>query len=175
LAQGRVSRRRRSAPDEVVVTPPASIRRRSQIRFVTLFVLLGLPVAAVLGAILGWLPALGYLIAQTAFLTFGLRRRQQPVLRLSSAGISYEPGRFQVRCTWEDVARVEEVVLPSGVTEGFALEGPRLHWAADAGARHEVRAKGWDRVIPVGSFEPDWRAGRIGGCVRRWAPALLEP
>lgn len=157
------------------MTPPASVRHRREIRFVALFVVLGLPVAAVLWAILGWLPAVGYLIGQTVFLTFGLRRRQLPVLRLSSAGISYEPGRFQLRCTWQDITGVDEVALPSGPTEAFALTGPRLHWAADAGTRREVSSRGWDRVVPLSEFEPDWRGGRIGECVRRWAPALLDP
>ena len=164
----------RTGPEEIVLTPPASVRRRRDLRFVALFVVLALPVAAVLWAIVGPLLAVVYLVSQTAFLTFGLRRRQVPVLRLTAEGLSYEPGRFQLRCRWTDVAGVGPVTLPAGTVECLLLDAPHLHWVADPGTRRQVTDRGWDRVIPVGDFEADWRSGRIGNGVAEWAPHLLR-
>jgi len=164
---------RRPLPGTLVLTPPTAVRLRREVRFVALFVVLALPVAAVLWAILGPLPALAYLVGQTAFLTFGLRRRSVPVLRLSPEGISYEPGRFQLRCTWSEVIAVERVDLPTGSVESFVLDRPHVHWAADPDVRRQLDERGWDRVIPVATFESDWRAGRIGAGLADWAPNLL--
>ncbi|MEJ7582786.1 MAG: hypothetical protein WKF43_01625 [Acidimicrobiales bacterium] len=144
-------------------------------RFVSLFVVLALPVAAVLWAIVGPLIAVVYLAGQTAFLTFGLRRRQVPVLRMTPEGLSYEPGRFQRRCRWTDGVALGPVVGPTGTVECLLLEGSHLHWAADPGTRGQVIDRGWDRVIPVADFEAEWRTGPIGRAVTTWAPHLLRP
>ncbi len=50
-------------------------------------------------------------MCQTAFLTYGLRRRQVAILRFSPHGISYEPGRFQLKCAWSDAESIEEIDL----------------------------------------------------------------
>ena len=165
-----MSTRSRPAGDQIVLTPPPAARRRRDVRFVGLFLVFALPVGAVLWAIIDPWIALAYVVGQTAFLTYGLRRRHTPTLRLDAEGLSYEPGRFQLRCGWDAVTGVERVDLPTGPVEAFTLRASGLHWAADARVRDEVRQRGWDRQVPVGDFEVDWRHGRIGEAVRRWAP-----
>ncbi|HEV7722993.1 MAG TPA: hypothetical protein VGO60_17005, partial [Iamia sp.] len=101
----------RPHPDEIVVEIPASVRRRHEIRMLALFVVAALPVGLILGLIVNWFVAALYVVAQTLFLWFGLRRRHSPVLRLSPDGLSYEPGRFHIRCAWADVDALGEVDL----------------------------------------------------------------
>jgi len=156
-----------------VVSPPAAVRRRHDVRFAGLFAVFALPVGAVLWAIIGLWVALAYVVAQTAFLTYGLRRRHVPKLRMDAVGLSYEPGRFQLRCEWADVVGVSRTTLPSGPVETLTLARPCLHWAGDARVKAEVRDQGWDRLVPVGDFDPDWRTGPIGEALTRWAPQVL--
>ncbi len=139
---------------------------------VALFVVAGLPVAAVVWLVIGPVVAVLYLLGQTAFLTYGLRRRHVATLRLSPEGISYEPGRFQLKCSWSDADSIEKVQLPDGTAEALRLGRPRLHWVADPSLRSELTAKGWDTVVPLSPFDPDWRHGPIGDAIRRWHPRL---
>jgi hypothetical protein len=165
--------RPKPVPGEIVFNPPAAVRRRNEARMVALFVAMGLPVAVVVGLVIGWIAAAAYLLAQTLFLTYGLRRRHVPVLRLSPEGISFEPGQFQLKCTWADVGAVEEVTLPDGRVEALRLSRPRLHWAATPAVKAEISGKGWDAVVPIGQFDPTWRTGPIGDAIRRWKPDAL--
>jgi hypothetical protein len=114
------------------------------------------------------------MVAQTLFLWFGLRRRHSPVLRLSPDGMSYEPGRFHIRCAWADVDALGEVDLPDGRVEALVLAEGHLHWAVDPQTKRQVQARGWDRIIPIGTFEPEWEWGRIGEAFRQWAPWVFE-
>ena len=155
------------------LTPSTRNRRRQTLTMVALFVVLGLPVAAILAWLLTPLLALGYLVAQTAFLTFGLQRRHRPVLRFSDRGVAFEAGHFVLRSAWDNVDRIDVAELPSGSVECLLLDEPSLHWAADAVTRRTVSGRGWDRVVPIGDFEDDWRAGDVGEALRRWAPHLL--
>lgn len=165
----------RSVPDEVVLTTPASVRRRHELRMLGLFVLLALPVAAVVWLLVTPGVAVLYVVAQTLFLWFGLRRRHAPVLRLDAEGISYEPGQFQIRCTWADVDALGTVDLPdSGRVEALLLAEGHLHWASDEAMRRQVRARGWDKVVPIETFEPEWEWGEIGAAFRQWAPWIFE-
>jgi hypothetical protein len=113
-------------------------------------------------------------VAQTLFLWFGLRRRHRPVLRLSPVGLSYEPGRFHIRCAWADVDALGEVDLPDGRVEALVLAEGHLHWAVDPAMKRQVQARGWDRIIPIGTFEPEWEWGQIGQAFRQWAPWVFE-
>jgi hypothetical protein len=163
----------RSLSDVVELTPSTRNRRTQTLKMVGLFVLLGLPVAAILAWLLTPLLALGYLVAQTAFLTFGLQRRHRPVLRFSDQGVAFEAGHFVLRSAWDNVDRIDVAELPSGRVECIVLHEPSLHWAADAVTRRTVSRRGWDRLVPIGDFEDDWRAGAVGDALRRWAPRLL--
>jgi hypothetical protein len=40
--------------------------------------------------------------------------------------------------------------------------------------KRQVQARGWDRIIPIGTFEPEWEWGRIGQAFREWAPWVFE-
>ncbi|NLV56137.1 MAG: hypothetical protein GXY13_11050 [Acidimicrobiales bacterium] len=165
----------RPAEGEVVVTTPRAARRRRELRMVAVFVVAALPVAAVVWLIVNAPAAVLYVVAQTLFLWFGFRRRADPLLRLSPTGISYEPGRFQVRCEWADVDSIGTVTLPdAGEVEALILSVSALHWAADEPVRREAIARGWDRAVPIGSFEPEWEWGRIGDAVRTWAPWIFD-
>ena len=139
---------------------------------VGLFIVAELPVAVVVGLVVGWVVAAGFLVGLTAFLTYGLRRRHVPILRLSPEGISFEPGQFQLRCGWDDVAGAESVDLPDGRVEAWRLRRPRVHWAESPALKAQLAAKGWDTVVPVGQFDPGWRTGPIGDAVRSWRPEL---
>ena len=140
----------------------------------TLFVVGALPVAAVLVWLVNPLVAVGYVVVQTGFLMFGLRQQHQPHLRLGEDGVQFEPGSFVLRCAWDDVARIEQVTLPSGPTDALMLRASGLGWTLDAGTRREVTVKGWDRTIPLSEFEDDWRNGRIGRLIEQHAPRLLK-
>jgi hypothetical protein len=166
--------RHQPVPGELVFHPPVAVRRRSEARMVGLFIAMGIPVAVVVGLVIGWPVAGAYLVAQTAFLTYGLRRRHVPVLRLSPDGISFEPGPFQIRCAWDDVDGVEQVLLPDGRVDAWRLSAPRVHWADTPARRSELAKKGWDTLVPVGQFDPDWRGGPIGDAVRGWRPQLVS-
>lgn len=164
----------RPHPDEIVVETPASVRRRHESRMLALFVLAALPVAVILWLIVNLAVALLYVVAQTLFLWFGLRRRHSPILRLSPEGLSYEPGRFHVRCDWADIDALGEVDLPDGRVEALVLAEGHLNWAVDPQTKRQVQARGWDRIIPIGTFEPEWEWGRIGEAFRTWAPWVFE-
>jgi hypothetical protein len=164
----------RPHPDEIVVEVPAKVRRRREIRMLVLFVIAALPVALVVWLIVGPGVAVLYVAAQTLFLWFGLRRRHRPVLRLSPEGLSYEPGRFHLRCAWADVDALGEVDLPDGRVEALVLAEGHLHWAVDPAMKRQVQARGWDRIIPIGTFEPEWEWGQIGQAFRQWAPWVFE-
>jgi hypothetical protein len=159
--------------DVVVLTPSTTSRRRQTLKMVGLFVLLGSPVAAILAWLLTPALALGYLVAQTAFLAFGLQRRHRPVLRFTADGVAFEAGHFVLRSAWSNVDRIDVADLPSGSVDALVLVDPALHWAADAATRRTVSRRGWDRVVPIGEFEDDWQTGRVGDAIRRWAPELL--
>lgn len=165
----------RPAGDEVVVTVPRSETLRRELRMVAVFVVAAVPVAIVVALIVNVAVAVLYVVGQTLFLWFGFRRRAEPVLRLSPTGLSYEPGRFQVRCDWTDVDAVGTLDLPDhGPVEAFVLTGSHLHWSADQAIRREAIARGWDRAIPLGLFEVEWEWGQIGTAVRTWAPWIFE-
>jgi hypothetical protein len=159
--------------DVVELTPSTRNRRSQTLKMMALFVVLGLPVAAILAWLLTPLLALGYLVLQTAFLSFGLQRRHRPVLRFTAEGVAFEAGHFVLRSAWDNVDRIDVAELPSGTVESLVLNHPSLHWAADAVTRRTVSRRGWDRLVPIGDFEDDWRAGHVGDAIRRWAPELL--
>lgn len=140
----------------------------------TIFVVAALPVGVILWLLVTPAIAALYMVAQTLFLWFGLRRRQSPILRLSPDGMSYEPGQFHIRCTWADVDALGTVDLPDGQVEALILAEGHLHWAADPTTKRRIEARGWDRIIPIGSFEPDWEWGEIGKAFRSWAPWIFE-
>ena len=158
----------------VVLTPAASSRRARSLRMLALFVVAALPVAGILGVLVGWLVALLYTVLQTAFLMFGVRQQGQPVLRIDDGGVQFEPGSFVVRAAWDDIDRVGEVTLPSGPTDALVLFESGLRWTLDARTRQQVMTKAWDRVIPLSEFEPAWRAGQIGAALRANRPDLLD-
>lgn len=164
----------RPHPEEIVVETPASVRRRHEAKMLTLFVVAALPVGLIVWLLVNPGVAALYMVAQTLFLWFGLRRRHAPVLRLSPDGLSYEPGRFHVRCEWADVDALGEVDLPDGRVEALVLAEGHLNWAVDPQTKRQVQSRGWDRIIPIASFEPEWEWGKIGQAFRDWAPWVFE-
>lgn len=165
----------RPHPDEVVVGTDPVVRRRHEAKMLVLFVVAAVPLAVMLWLILSslWV-ALLFVAAWTLFFWFGIRRRHSPVLRLSPNGLSYEPGTFHIRCEWADVNALGEVDLPDGPVEALILAEGHLHWATDQPTRRRVEARRWDRIIPIGSFEPEWEWGDIGQAFRDWAPWVFE-
>ncbi|HYI62585.1 MAG TPA: hypothetical protein VEW93_12360 [Acidimicrobiales bacterium] len=164
----------RPHPDEIVVSTSPTVRRRREARLLVLVVAASLPLALILWLIVNPAVAALFVAAWTLFFWFGIRRRGEPVLRLSPDGISYEPGQFHIRCTWADVDALGPVDLPDGRVEALILSEGHLHWATDAAMRRQVQARGWDRIVPIGSFEPEWEWGRIGTAFRQWAPWVFE-
>jgi len=165
----------RPHPEEIVVGTPATVRRRHEARLVALFVVAALPLALILWLILDSLAVAGlFVVAWTLFFWFGMRRRHAPVLRLTADGLSYEPGQFQVRCGWADIDALGPVDLPDGRVEALVLDEGHLHWAVDHATRRKVEARGWDRIVPIGSFEPEWEWGQIGRAFRQWAPWVFD-
>ncbi len=158
----------------LVLTPTTRSQRARLQRLGLLFLLAALPVALVIGAIVNWAIAAAYVVVQTAVLLFGVRQQRTSVLRVDDAGLQYEAGTFVLRATWADLERVGRAELPSGPTTAFVLARPGLRWTHTPQVRQQVRAKGWDRIIPIDEFEPDWPAGRLGEVVARHRPDLLS-
>jgi len=157
----------------LVLTPSRAKERSRTLKMLALFVLAALPVAAILVATISWPVALAYVVVQTGFLMFGLRQRHEPKLRVDDVGLQYEAGSFVIRAAWSDIDHVEPVTLPSGVTEAAVLSTSGIRWTLDAQTRRQAIARGWDRVIPLGDFTPDWRTGALGDAVREHRPDLL--
>ena len=139
-----------------------------------LFLVAALPVAAVLVALVNWWAAIIYTVAQTALLLFGVRQQRSSVLRVDEAGIQYEAGAFVLRTSWEDIDRVAEADLPDGKTQAFVLRIGGLRWTHTPQVRRQVTQRGWDRIIPIDQFDPNWPNGKLESSVRRHRPDLLE-
>lgn len=157
----------------VVLTPAAATGRARTLRLLVLFLLGAIPVAAIVVAVVGWVAAIAYVVVQTGFLMYGTRQHNQPKLRLEDDGVQFEPGTFVIKAAWGEIDKVAEVTLPSGPTEALVLNRSGVRWTIDPQTRRQVTAKGWDRVIPLSEFEPQWRQGRIGAALREHRPDLL--
>jgi hypothetical protein len=157
----------------LVLTPSRARERSRSLKMLVLFLVAALPVAAILVATIGWWIAVAYVIVQTGFLMFGLRQRHEPKLRVDDLGMQYEAGSFVIRAAWSDIDKVEPVALPSGRTEAAVLGTSGIRWTLDAQTRRQAIARGWDRVIPVGDFGPDWRTGPLGDAFRQHRPDLV--
>jgi hypothetical protein len=157
----------------VVLTPSTRAQRDRLLRLGALFVLAALPVAALLVAIVNWPVAIAYVVVQTSVLLFGVRQQRTSTLRLDDLGVQYEAGTFVLRASWDDLQKVGEVTLPNGTTEALVLERSGLRWTHTPQVRAQVSQRGWDRIIPLEEFEPDWRNGRIGDALRTHRPDLL--
>ena len=96
-----------------------------------------------------------------------LRRR----LVINPFGLSYATGRtYSVRATWADVASV-------GRYRWFlhpAEEGVFLGKGAQMSSPFLRPFGRYGRFVPLTLFDPDWRAGEIGGLIRCYAPWLLD-
>jgi hypothetical protein len=78
----------RSHPEEITIGIAPAVRRGRDAKLLGIFVLAAIPPAAILWFVLSPLAAALYVVAQTLFLWFGLRRRHSPLLRLSPDGLS---------------------------------------------------------------------------------------
>lgn len=157
----------------LVLTPSARSQRSRLQRLGLLFLLAALPVAVVVGTIIGWWVALGYVVVQTGVLLFGVRQQRTSVLRIDDAGLQYEAGTFVLQAAWSDVERIGRAELPTGPTQAFVLGQTGLRWTHTPQVRQQVRSRGWDRIIPIEEFDPAWPEGRLGDAVRRNRPDLL--
>jgi hypothetical protein len=142
-------------------------------RLLALFLLGAIPVAAILVAVVSWVVGIAYVVIQTAFLMYATRQHNQPKLRLEDDGVQFEPGTFVIKAAWDEIDKVAEVTLPSGKTDAFVLTRSGVRWTMDPNTRRQVTSKGWDRVIPISDFEPEWRSGQIGAALRAHRPDLL--
>lgn len=157
----------------IVLTPSRAKERSRSLKMLAIFLVAALPVAAILVLTIGWWVALAYVVVQTSFLMFGLRQRHQPKLRVDELGMQYEAGSFVIRAAWSDIDKVEPVGLPSGETDAAVLGTSGIRWTLDAQTRRQAIARGWDRVIPIGDFAPDWRTGPLGDAIREHRPDLV--
>ncbi|QXC60114.1 hypothetical protein KSP35_17370 [Aquihabitans sp. G128] len=157
----------------LVLTPSTRSQRDRLQRLGLLFLLAALPVAAVLVIIINWWVAVLYTVVQTSVLLFGVRQQRTSVLRVDDAGIQYEAGTFVLRTTWADVSKVGEATLPSGPTQALVLSRSGLRWTHTPQVRNQVTTRGWDRIIPIDEFEPNWPDGPLAKAVRAHRPDLL--
>ena len=157
----------------LVLTPSTRSQRDRLVRHLMLFLLAAIPVAGVLWALVNLWVALIYVVGQTGLLMFGVRQQRTSVLRVDDSGIQYEAQAFVVRTTWADIDRVAEATLPDGTTQAFVLKRSAVRWTRSADTRREVTSKGWDRIIPIDEFEPDWPKGRLAAATRKHRPDLI--
>lgn len=159
----------------LVLTPSTRSQRDRLQRLGLLFLIAALPVAAVLVVIINWWVAIGYVVVQTSVLLFGVRQQRTATLRVDGVGIQYEAGTFVLRAVWADVTKIGEADLPSGKTQAFVLGRSALRWTHTPQVRQQVTQRGWDRVIPIDEFEPNWPKGPLAEAVRANRPDLLVP
>ena len=157
----------------LVLTPSTRSQRVRLQRLGLLFLLAALPVAAVLVILVNWWVASLYTVVQTGVLLFGVRQQRTSVLRVDEAGIQYEAGAFVLRTAWVDIAKVGEVTLPSGTTQALVLSRSGLRWTHTPQVRQQVTQRGWDRIIPIDEFEPNWPNGPLAAAIRAHRPDLL--
>lgn len=71
----------------------------------------------------------------------------------------------RIHIPWRNIGSIHR--CPAADDEGFALKSPLYV---------SLRNGGWKELatIPFSRFEQDWRHGRIGAVIRRYAPELLE-
>lgn len=158
----------------LVLTPSTRSQRDRLQRLGLLFLVAALPVAAVLVIIINWWVAIGYVVVQTSVLLFGVRQQRTATLRVDGAGVQYEAGTFVIRSTWDDVAKIGEADLPSGKTQALVLTRSGLRWTHTAQVRQQIIQRGWDRIIPIDEFEPNWPKGPLADAVREHRPDLLD-
>ena len=156
-----------------VLTPSTRSQRDRLLRLGGLFFVAALPVAVVLVLIINWWVAIGYVVAQTAVLTFGVRQQRTSVLKVDERGLQYQASTFVLRAGWDDLDRIEAATLPSGATQAFITRTSALRWTHTPQIRAQVLQRGWDKIIPIDEFEPSWPKGRLADAVRRHRPDLL--
>lgn len=158
----------------LVLTPSTRSQRDRLLRLGLLFLIAALPVAAVLVVIINWWVAIGYVVVQTSVLLFGVRQQRTATLRVDSAGVQYEAGTFVIRSAWADVSKIGEAELPSGKTQALVLARSGLRWTHTPQVRQQIVQRGWDRIIPIDEFEPNWPKGPLAKAVRTNRPDLLD-
>jgi len=113
-------------------------------------------------------------------------------LILSSEGIIFHGIGYGVRTSWENVQQFGEIWAGNRLQQGLLLRDsglevspwlqtligiqPALRVAAILGGRY-IRSsslKGYDQLIPVTFFDPDWKNGAIGATVRHEAPWVFD-
>ena len=157
-----------------VLAPSTRSQRDRLVRLGVMIVVAGLPIAAILLALVNWQVALGFMVVWTGGLLFGVRQQRTATLRLDDAGLQYEAGLFVLRATWADLDRIGEVTLPSGETQAIVLRSSGLRWTHTPQVRQQVMSKGWDRIVPIDEFAPRWPEGRLGDALRTHRPDLLQ-
>jgi hypothetical protein len=113
-------------------------------------------------------------------------------LDVGADGITYHAIGYRVTGQWADVTGWGKRVLGANDVESLILRGPRMQlsgWmavlyqlmpvasVAALVSGHAPLASGLEGqtdAIPVGMFDPDWRAGEIGVLVRKYAPQAFE-
>lgn len=157
----------------LVLTPSTRSQRSRLQRHFVLFLLGALPVALVLFLLVNWWIALGYVVVQTGVLMFGVRQQRTSVLRVDDAGVQYEAPAFVLRAAWADIDKVGDATLPTGPTKALVLKRSGVRWTHTPQVRQQVMSRGWDRIIPIDEFEPQWPDGPLADRVRRHRPDLL--
>ena len=156
----------------VVLTPSTRSQRDRLVRLGLMIFVASLPIAAILGALVNWAIACGFVVIWTVGLLFGVGQQRTVSLKVDDNGMQFEAGTFVLRTTWADIDRIGEATLPSGKTQAFVLARGGLRWAHTAATRAQVQQRGWDRIIPIDDFAPRWPAGRLGDAVRQHRPDL---
>lgn len=158
----------------LVLTPSTRSQRGRLQRHLLLFLLAALPVGAVLFALVNWWVALLYVVVQTSVLLFGVRQQRTSILRVDRTGLRYEAETFLLRTPWNNLESIDDETLPTGPTRVIRLRRPALRWANDTEVQRQVRERGWDRVIPIDEFEPNWPDGPLAEAIRQHRPDLFD-
>ncbi|MCB1029827.1 MAG: hypothetical protein KDA95_00730 [Acidimicrobiales bacterium] len=158
----------------VVLTPSTRSQRSRLAQLGLMIFVASLPIAAILAALVTWAAAGVFVVVWTVGLLLGASQQRISSLKVDDNGMQYEAGNFVLRATWADIERIERADLPAGPTEAFVLNRGRLRWAKSAEARAQVTQRGWDKLIPIDEFAPQWPKGRLADEVRAHRPDLLK-
>jgi hypothetical protein len=100
-------------------------------------------------------------------------------LELSPDGVAVSDGEAGVRLPWPGIARIEELAPINPLPRGLDVDVAEI--VASGAAPRAIRVEGLVGVdgsgapqsIPLSTFDPHWRVGRIGDWIRRHRPDLL--
>lgn len=105
------------------------------------------------------------LAALMAYSAFQIR------LVISPEGIEYHQVGYNVRTTWNNLARIEKIRAGRIMVDGLTLYEPALYVDKWLSGIKYIQTRG--QVIPLSLFKHDWLDSELGQDIKKYAPHLF--